>query len=192
LFLYYINNFARFRQLQNAVSEVTVQILVAVVGSARASKPLVEAAFEAGREIVKAGYALLCGGLGGVMEAACRGAMTEAGRNSGRIIGILPGTDKLDANPYADIVIPTGIGYARNSIVACASDAMIAVGGGSGTMSEIALAWQYGKFIVVIEGLPGTAGGLVGKPLDDRRSDTIAGAATAAEAVALVRDRLRS
>jgi uncharacterized protein (TIGR00725 family) len=162
-----------------------------VVGSARASKPLVDAAFEAGREIIRAGYSLLCGGLGGVMEAACRGAAAEAGRNSGRIIGILPGTDKHEANSYVDVVITTGIGFARNMIIACAGDAVIAVGGGSGTMSEIAMAWQYGKPIVVIEGLPGTAGDLVGKSLDDRRSGTVAGAATAAEAVALLKVRLR-
>lgn len=164
-----------------------MQTLIAVVGSARASKPLIDAAYEAGRAIIKAGYSLLCGGLGGVMEAACRGARSESGENSGRIIGILPGTDKSDANPYVDIAIPTGVGYARNMIVACASDALIAVGGGSGTMSEIAMAWQYGKPIVVIEGLPGTAGVLAGKSLDDRRGDRIVGARNAAEAVAVVR-----
>ena len=168
-----------------------MQTLIAVVVAARASKPLVEAAFEAGREVIKAGYMLLCGGLGGVMEAACRGAHSVAGKNSGRIIGILPGTDKNDANPYADIVIATGIGYARNMIIACASDAVIAVGGGSGTMSEISMAWQYGKPIVVIEALPGIAGDLAGKSLDDRRGDTITGVRTAAEAVSFIRQRLR-
>lgn len=125
------------------------------------------------------------------MEAACRGALSEAGNISGRIIGILPGTDKHDANPYTDIVIATGMGNARNMIIACASDALIAVGGGSGTLSEIAMAWQYGKPIVVIEGLPGTADSLVGKSLDDRRNDTIAGVRTAAEAISFIRQRLR-
>jgi uncharacterized protein (TIGR00725 family) len=168
-----------------------MRTLIAVVGSARASKPLVDAAFEVGREIINAGYALLCGGLGGVMEAACRGAHSVAGKNSGIIIGILPGTNKNDANPYTDIVIPTGLGYGRNMIIACSSDAMIAVGGGSGTMSEISMAWQYGKPIVVIEGLPGIAGDLAGKSLDDRRDDTIAGAASAEEAISFIRRRLR-
>ena len=168
-----------------------MQTLIGVIGSANASKPLVEAAFEAGREVIKAGYILLCGGLGGVMEAACRGAHSVAGNNSGRIIGIIPSADKRDANPYADIVIATGMGYARNMIVACASDALIAVGGGSGTMSEIAMAWQYGKPIVVIEGLPGTAVELAGKSLDERRVDTIAGVKTAAEAISFIRKTLR-
>jgi uncharacterized protein (TIGR00725 family) len=168
-----------------------MQTLVGIVGSASATGPLLEAAFEAGREVIKAGFTLICGGLGGVMEAACRGAHSVAGNNSGRIIGIIPSTNKHDANPYSDIVIATGIGYARNLIIACASDALIAIGGGSGTMSEIAMAWQYGKPIVVIEGFPGTAGELAGKSLDERRRDTIAGVETVEEAISFIRKRLR-
>ena len=83
------------------------------------------------------------------MEAASKGAFNEAGKDSGRIVGILPGTNKDDANPYIDISVPTGIGYSRNMIVACASDAVIAIAGGSGTLSEIAMAWQYRKPIIV-------------------------------------------
>jgi uncharacterized protein (TIGR00725 family) len=134
------------------------------------------------------------------MEAACRGAWEEirtgrahgppdnpiAGYPTGRIIGFLPGTDKESANPYVEIAIPTGIGYARNTIIACACDAVIAVGGGSGTLSEISMAWQYGKPIVVLTGLPGLSAVLAGKALDERRSDVILGAKDSKEAVATI------
>jgi uncharacterized protein (TIGR00725 family) len=84
---------------------------------------------------------LVCGGLGGVMEAACRGAK-EAGATT---IGILPGTDRADANPFVDVAVPTGLGEARNALVVRAADALIAVGGGYGTLSEIAFALKAGK-----------------------------------------------
>ncbi len=161
-----------------------------MIGSARAAGAAEKAAYEAGREIIRRGFSLICGGLSGVMEAACRGAYEEAGENSGRIIGLLPGTSKLDANRYVDIVIPTGIGYARNAVIACAADGVVAVSGGSGTLSEIAYSWQYGKPIAVIRGLPGIPPTLIGTALDNRRQDAIYGAENAAEAVALIGDIL--
>jgi uncharacterized protein (TIGR00725 family) len=164
-----------------------VQTLIAVVGSSSASQSVLDTAYKTGAEIIKAGFSLICGGLSGVMEACCKGAFSIAGANSGRIIGILPGQDKRDANPYADIVIATGIGYARNSIIACTADAVIAVSGGSGTLSEIAFAWQYGKPIVVLEGLPGFPARLIGHPIDERRTDTIKGAANPGEAISLIK-----
>jgi uncharacterized protein (TIGR00725 family) len=167
-----------------------LQTLIAVVGSSSASQPVLDSAFKTGAEIMKAGFSLICGGLSGVMEAACRGAFSIVGTNSGRIIGILPGLDKQDANPYADIVIATGIGYARNSIIACTADAVIAVSGGSGTLSEIAFAWQYGKPVVVLGGLPGFSARLIGLSIDERRNDNIRGAADPEEAIAIVKSRL--
>jgi len=165
--------------------------LIAVIGSAQTADAAKNAAYEAGKEIIKAGFSLICGGLSGVMEAACRGAQEEAGENSGRIIGLLPGTSKQDANRYVDIAIPTGIGYARNAVVACAADGVIAVSGGSGTLSEIAYSWQYGKPIVVIRGLPGVSPLLIGTALDSRRPDTIYGAENAAEAISIIRKILK-
>jgi uncharacterized protein (TIGR00725 family) len=90
---------------------------------------------------------LVCGGLGGAMEAACRGAR-EAG---GTTVGILPGTARDDANEFVDLAIPTGLGQARNAIVTLAGDALIAIGGGHGTLSEIALALRRGKRVVGLE-----------------------------------------
>ncbi|HEV7845102.1 MAG TPA: TIGR00725 family protein, partial [Thermoleophilaceae bacterium] len=97
-----------------------------------------------GRELAERGAMLVCGGLGGVMEAACRGAK-EAG---GTTVGVLPGNDRLDANAFVDIAIPTGLGQGRNVILVRAGDALLAVGGGHGTLSEIALALRLGKRVV--------------------------------------------
>jgi uncharacterized protein (TIGR00725 family) len=167
-----------------------MQNLIGVIGSSKATKEVRKAAFEVGWCILKAGFSLICGGLTGVMEAACKGGAMEAGEHSGRIIGILPGTVKNEANPYVDIVIPSGIGYARNMIIACASDAIIAVSGGSGTLTELSMAWQYGKPIIVMQGLPGITGELIGKSLDNRRKDTIIGAKNAEQAISLIKSFL--
>ena len=87
---------------------------------------------------------LVCGGLGGTMEAACRGAK-QAG---GTTVGLLPGESRSDANPFVDVAIPTDLGEARNALVVRAADAVVAVGGGYGTLSEIALALRAGKRVV--------------------------------------------
>ena len=97
-----------------------------------------------GRELARRGAVLLCGGLGGGMAAACRGAK-EAG---GTTVGILPGAQRLDANPYVDIALATGLGEARNALVVRAADALIAVAGEFGTLSEIALALRTGTPVV--------------------------------------------
>jgi len=105
-------------------------------------------AFEVGREIARQGAVLVCGGLGGSMEAACRGAKEEGGIT----IGIIPTYDKGDANCWVDIVIPTGLGHARNNLVVATGDAVIGVGGGWGTLSELSIAVKMGKPVVVLDG----------------------------------------
>lgn len=117
---------------------------VAVVGSGEAPAAEVEAAVTVGRGLAERGAIVVTGGLGGVMEAASRGAR-EAG---GTTVGILPGSDRSAANPYVDVSIPTGLGEARNALVARAADALIAIGGSWGTLSEIALAARDGKRVV--------------------------------------------
>ncbi|MBN1255140.1 MAG: TIGR00725 family protein [Deltaproteobacteria bacterium] len=119
---------------------------IGVIGGAECTSDIYEIAREVGGEIAKKGFALVCGGLTGVMEAACRGAK-EAG---GITIGILPTSDKRAANPYVDVVIPTGLGHARNVLVVLAADAVVAVDGETGTLSEIAIALKVGKPIVGI------------------------------------------
>ena len=117
---------------------------VAVIGAGNASPDEERAAEAVGRGLAEAGAVLVCGGLGGVMEAACRGAKSAGGTT----VGILPGRDRAAANPHVDIAIATGLGEMRNGLVVRAADALIAVGGEFGTLSEIALALKAGKTVV--------------------------------------------
>jgi uncharacterized protein (TIGR00725 family) len=114
---------------------------VAVIGPG--DEPTVVAA-EVGRLLAERGATLICGGRGGAMEAACRGAK-EA---DGLTVGILPGSDRSEANPFVDVVLPTGLGEARNALVVGAADVVIAIGGGYGTLSEIALALKAGQRVI--------------------------------------------
>ena len=113
---------------------------IAVIGGKRCSSQEAKLAEEVGRELAKRGATLVCGGLGGVMEAACRGAQSE----SGMTIGILPGENRQVANPYVQIPIVTGMGYARNVAVVKSAQAVIAISGSYGTLTEIAHALQSG------------------------------------------------
>ncbi len=117
---------------------------IAVIGGGRASEAEWAAAEEVGRLIAQAGAAVVCGGLGGVMEAACRGATSVGGTT----IGILPGTNRSAANDHVEVAIATGMGEARNVIVVATADAVVAVGGEFGTLSEIALALKAGKAVI--------------------------------------------
>jgi uncharacterized protein (TIGR00725 family) len=119
---------------------------VAVVGAGRATAEQERVAEEVGRELARAGAVVVCGGLGGVMEAACRGAKD----GDGATLGILPGLDRAAANPFVDVAVPTGLGEARNALVVRAADALVAVGGEYGTLSEIALALKTGKPVVAL------------------------------------------
>lgn len=116
-------------------------VYIGVIGEGECSPQTADFAFRAGGAIASAGAVLVCGGLGGVMLEACRGAR-EAG---GITLGILPGFNRHDANPFVDYAIPTGMGEARNVIVVRASDALLAVGGSYGTLSEMAFALRFGK-----------------------------------------------
>jgi uncharacterized protein (TIGR00725 family) len=117
---------------------------VVVCGSGQATTQEVAWAEEVGRLVADAGAVLVCGGLGGVMDAAARGC--EAG--GGLSIGILPGEHRDPASPHLTVSIPTGLGEARNALVVRAADAVIAVGGEFGTLSEIALALKAGTPVV--------------------------------------------
>lgn len=119
-------------------------MFVSVIGSSDCSEDEERLAEEVGRELARRGAVVICGGLQGVMRAACRGAVSEGGIT----IGILPGNSRHDANPYVRIPIVTGMGYARNAIVAKSGQAVIAVGGSWGTLSEIAYALQSGIPVV--------------------------------------------
>lgn len=126
------------------MSELRRKPRLAVVGGNRPEKSFIETAYEVGRAVAEAGAVLVCGGLGGVMEAASRGAK-EAG---GVTVGILPGGDAAAANRYIDLPVVTGLGYTRNSLVVMNADAVIAVDGEYGTLSEIAFGLVYGRKVI--------------------------------------------
>jgi uncharacterized protein (TIGR00725 family) len=117
------------------------KLFVGVIGGSRCSEEIAKIAFRVGEIIAEEGHYLLCGGLTGVMEHAARGAKSKGGVT----IGILPGESKATANPYIEIPIATGVGYARNAIIILTADVLIAVDGEYGTLSEIAYALIYNK-----------------------------------------------
>jgi uncharacterized protein (TIGR00725 family) len=117
---------------------------IAVIGPGEAGLDELAAAEEAGAAVARARAGLVCGGLGGVMEAACRGARSH----DGLTLGLLPGLDREAANGWVVVAVPTGLGEARNALVVRAADAVVAIGGGWGTLSEIALALKAGVPVV--------------------------------------------
>ena len=117
---------------------------IAVIGSTVATDQQARIAEAVGAEIAHAGAVLVCGGLGGVMEAACKGAKSAGGTT----LGILPGHDRRDANKFVDLIVATGIGESRNAVIVATADGLIAVGGEYGTLSEIALGLRAGKPVV--------------------------------------------
>jgi uncharacterized protein (TIGR00725 family) len=147
--------------------------LIAVIGESTLSHPdHATLAEEVGRRIADAGYGLICGGLGGVMEAACRGA-----RNAGGLtVGVLPGAEVAEANAHVSVAIPTGMGQMRNVIIVMAARTVIAIGGSAGTLSEIGHALRLGRRVV---GLRTWEASIAGRPAG------IMAAATAEEAVRL-------
>jgi uncharacterized protein (TIGR00725 family) len=128
--------------------------LIGVIGASSCSPDGYELAREIGRRIAEGGAAVVCGGLQGVMEAACRGC-TEVG---GEAIGILPGGDPGTANPYVTLAVPTNMGHARNVIIAHSARALIAVEGEFGTLSEMAIGLKLGRPVIAVNNWPGLRG----------------------------------
>jgi uncharacterized protein (TIGR00725 family) len=163
--------------------------VVAVIGNAEATAEALRIAEELGRRVVEHGWRLITGGLGGVMEAASRGAHQAAGYREGDVVGILPVIDPSLANPFVDIVIPTGMGHARNLLVVATADAVVAIGGGAGTLAEMAFAWQLGRPLVGLL-VEGHSLRFAGQALDEKRSDAVWPAPDAARAVARLAELL--
>ena len=138
-----------------------------------------EAARDVGAEIARSGSVLITGGLGGVMDAACRGAQNAGGTT----VGIIPQDDPSFANPHCDIVIPTGMGMTRDFLNALAADGIIIIGGGSGTLSEICAAYMGKRPMVAIRGMGGVTAQFIDGYVDHRRNIRIVGADTPKEAV---------
>ena len=117
------------------------KFLVSVIGGHKSDSETASLALKVGAIVAQQEAVLVCGGLGGIMEAACRGAKQKGGLT----VGIIPGEDKADANDFVDVVITTGMGYSRNTLVAGTADILIALPGEYGTLSEIAFALNAGK-----------------------------------------------
>jgi uncharacterized protein (TIGR00725 family) len=126
----------------------TQRFTISVIGARDCGPKEAKLAYAVGKMVAELGCVLVCGGLKGAMEAASRGAK-EAG---GLTIGILPGSEKADANPYVDIALPTTIGYSRNVIVAASADVVVALPGSYGTESEICYALVYGRPVIDLGG----------------------------------------
>lgn len=146
-------------------------VQIAVVGASEPEADLVPLAEEVGRRLAEAGAILVCGGLGGVMEAACRGAQAAGGLT----VGLLPGVDPEAGNRFVELALPTGLGDGRDALVARAGEAVIAVGGAYGTLGEVAIALKAGTPVVGLETWEIARRGL--------ETDPIERAGSAAEAV---------
>lgn len=121
-----------------------MQKIIGVIGGSFVEQKYLDLAFEVGRLLSQKDIIIVCGGLGGVMEAVCKGAS----QNNGLTVGLLPASDIKMANPYVKIPLATGIGSARNKIIVESSQALIAIAGAYGTLSEIALALDSGKKVI--------------------------------------------
>jgi uncharacterized protein (TIGR00725 family) len=146
-------------------AEKRVQLVVIGSAADHCTEQTRQLAHRVGAEAARRGAVLLTGGLGGVMESACRGAK----ENHGITVGIIPQDETRYANQYCDIVIATGIGWARDFATAYSADAIILIGGGAGALIETCAGYLKGKPIIAIEGSGGTADRIKGTFLDERK-----------------------
>jgi len=137
------------------------------------NKELYDFGVQLGQQIATKDRTFVCGGLGGFMEAVCKGIKLSPDTFQGQTVGILPDDTSDNANPFIDTAIPTGQGIARNIIIVRTADIIIAAGGGAGTLSEIAFAWQLDKKVLCVTLFEGWAKELAGKNLDERKGDLL-------------------
>ena len=165
--------------------------IIAVIGNANIENDIEKQkiSFDLGKLIIDNGFILATGGFGGVMEYASKGARKSENYTENSIIGVLPDYNSDNANKYIDIAIPTGFGLARNLMLISMSNAVIAVGGGSGTLNEISASWQMNKLIIGLQ-VNGWSEKLCGKALDERRNDIIFCAKDAQEAIELLNSKI--
>ena len=159
-----------------------------VIGDSDAPPEWCSIAEQIGEMLARLGITVVTGGRGGVMEAACRGAA----RAGGLTVGILPSTESSDANQWCDVVVPTGLGHARNAVNVLAGDFVIALGSSAGTLSEVCFAWIYGRPILTVKGFDGWRA-KIGNELDGRGTSSIiecADVASLEKAVVLLCGRL--
>lgn len=144
---------------------------VVVIGDAQADGAKLTFAEKLGQHLGEKGYTVITGGRSGIMEAVSKSAFKAGGLT----IGIIPGSDFKQANPWCSVVIPTDLGHARNSITALSADVIISIGGKAGTLTELGFGWIFNKPIISFTQFGGWSADLSGKKIDDRRSDNIIG-----------------
>ena len=143
---------------------------ITVIGSSVVNDSKVyEEAYIYGKFLGERGYVVITGGRSGIMEAISKGAYDSGGLT----IGIIPSENKNMANPYCKIIIPTGIGFARNIITALSGDIVVVFGGGCGTLAELSYAWQFGKTILAAKWIEGVSKEYAGKIIDEKRKTPI-------------------
>ena len=167
------------------------RLIIAVIGNSNIENDVKKQkiSFELGKLIIDNGFILATGGLGGVMEYASKGAKTSGKYTENSIIGVLPDYNSDNANKYIDIAIPTGFGLARNIMLISMANAVIAVGGGSGTLNEISASWQMNKLLIGLQ-VSGWSEKLCDKALDERRNDIIYCAKNAQEAIEILNSKI--
>jgi len=155
---------------QHSESDV-VEVGVIGSGGDRSAEAVESFAVDLGEALVDRHFRIVCGGLGGVMKAVCRGAHRSEQYREGMTVGIVPSSRAESANQFVDVVIPTGMGHLRNALVV-QSRAVVAIGGGAGTLSEMALAWVHGRPVFAADiDASGWSAELAGRALDHRRQD---------------------
>ncbi len=175
-----------------------MRTIVSVIGNGVCEEDSEKAkiAFEVGKALVDNGYRVMTGGLNGVMKYALKGAKASEKYKEGDTIAVLPMYDETMANEYADIVIGTGIDLARDVITANAP-VVVAIGGGSGTLGEIANAWTLYRMVIAIDGVEGWSSKLIGTKVGETRiyeegfEDMVWGAKNAQEVIDLIKDKLK-
>jgi uncharacterized protein (TIGR00725 family) len=156
--------------------------LAAVIGSARAAHIALADAESVGCALVDVGFRVATGGLTGVMDAALAGARRSAQYREGDTLAFLPSYGDEGASAHSDVVIRTGLQHARNVVMIATVDVVLAIGGRAGTLTEIALAWELSKPVIVVGMTEGWATRLAGQALDDRREDRLIGPLSPVEA----------
>lgn len=165
-----------------------IQILIIGNNENGCTPDLEKIAYKTGIEVAKSGAVLITGGLGGVMKAASHGAKD----GGGLVIGIIPQNDASFANEYCDIVIPSGMGLARDFLTALSGDGLIIIGGGSGTLSETCAAYMHKKPMVAIKNTGGVADRYADQYIDHREQVKITGVSEPKEAVKLILEQINS
>lgn len=155
---------------------------IGIIGSnkSQCSKKLYKFSYSLGLFLGKKGVTIINGGMQGTMEAVSKGVKHSCTSQS-KVVGILPFENKENANQYLDIIIPTGIGFARNSVLVLSSDILIALGGGAGTLNEISYAWQFGKKVFCYTETDGWSNKLANQDLDNRKENLLIGFKTLEE-----------